>query len=76
MTGTQRHRIGGVVLVCIAIGLFAAAFFSYTDHALTDWESYSPWARRWILFIGVVFVGIIARILYPRSKDSGRKRDS
>ena len=73
MAGTQRHRIGGVVLVCIAVGLFAAAFFSFTDHFVADWESYSRWSRRWIVFIGITLVGIAGRIVHLRNKEARRK---
>ena len=73
MAGTHRHRIGGLVLVCIAVGFFAAAFFSYTDHSVADWESYSSWSRRWIVFLGVILVGIAGRIVHLRNKEARRK---
>ena len=73
MAGTQRDRIGVVMLLCIAVGLFVAAFFSYIYHWGADWENYSFWARRWLFTIGLVSVGIIARILYTRSKENSQK---
>jgi hypothetical protein len=72
MARTQRDRIA-MVLVCLALGLFAAAFLSYIYHWGTDWENYSYWARRWIFTTGLVLVGIIARIVLMRGKESTRK---
>jgi hypothetical protein len=73
MPRIQRNRIGTLVLVCIAVGLFAAAFLLYSDHARTDWWSYSFWARRWIMFTGAIIVGIVGRLMYPRHKRRGEK---
>jgi threonine/homoserine/homoserine lactone efflux protein len=66
MAGTRHKRIGALVLVFVGVGLLAAAFFAYTDDALTNWWSYSSWTRRWILFIGLVLIGILARIILRR----------
>jgi hypothetical protein len=73
MAGTQRDRIGAVVLVCIAVGLLVASFFSYIYHWGADWKNYSFWARRWIVTVGLILVGIIARIVHARGKESSRE---
>jgi hypothetical protein len=72
MTGTRHKRIGALVLVFVGIGLLAAAFFAYTDDALTNWWSYSSWTRRWILFSGLVVIGILGRIVQRRDGQGGR----
>ena len=72
MAGTRHKRIGALVLVFVGVGLLAAAFFAYTDGALTTWWSYSTWARRWIVFIGLVLIGILARIILRRDGHGGR----
>ncbi len=72
MSGTQRKRIGALVLLCVGVGLLATAFFAYSDDALTNWWSYSRWTRRWILFIGLVLIGILGRIVQRRDRRGGR----
>jgi hypothetical protein len=76
MAGTQRKRIGALVLVCVGVGLLAAAFFAYTDDALTNWWSYSRWTGRWILFIGLVLIGILGRIVQRRDRQGDRNHAS
>jgi hypothetical protein len=73
MVGTRRDRIGAVVLVCIAVGFFVAALFSHIYHWKADWKDYSFWARRWIFTIGLISVGILARIVFARGKERSRK---
>src|SRR5438045_8916980 len=48
MTGTQRNRIGAVVLVCIAVGLFASRLRSYIYHWYLCWQLPATWRRLWI----------------------------
>jgi len=73
MARTRSNRLAQVVLLCIALGLIAAALVSYSGGAQTVWWGYSMWARRWILFIGVISIGILARILLRPNKANGRK---
>ncbi len=72
MAAAQRKRSRALVLVCVGVGLLAAAFFAYTDDALTNWWSYSQWTRRWILFIGLVLIGILGRIVQRRRGQGDR----
>jgi threonine/homoserine/homoserine lactone efflux protein len=72
MVKTRRKRIGALLLVCVGVGLLAAAFFAYTDDGLTNWWSYSRWTRRWILFIGLVLIGILGRIVQRRHGQGDR----
>ena len=68
MAGTQRDRIGAVVLACVAVGLFAAAFFSYIYHWGADWSGYSYWSRRWIATIGVILSALSPGLCYGAVK--------
>jgi uncharacterized membrane protein YbhN (UPF0104 family) len=76
MAVAQRRRISGILLVCIALALFGVALFSYAHDGRNDWWSYSLWARRWIMFTGVVLAGIACRILFSRDKTESRKHGS
>jgi hypothetical protein len=61
------------MLLCIALGLMAATLVSYSGDAQTGWWGYSMWSRRWILFIGVISIGILARILLRPNRANDRK---
>ena len=72
MTQIRRIGIGTAVLLCIAVGLFLAAILPYVYWGPGS-ENYSYWTRRWIFTVGLVFVGIIARIVLIRRKENSRK---
>ena len=72
MAARQPKRIGVVVLLCIAVGLLAAALFAYTNSTGSDWWTYSRWARRWILLVGLVAVGILCGVIMRPKRDADR----
>jgi hypothetical protein len=59
MPRTDPHRINPWVLVAIAAGLIAAAFFFYTGHPVRDSNLYSPHAPGWIALVMFILIGAL-----------------
>jgi hypothetical protein len=72
MSRTGPDRTNPWVLVAIAGGLIAAAFFFYTGHPVQDSNLYSPDAPGWspvVIFILIGAAGYIIR-LRDRARDA------
>jgi hypothetical protein len=68
MPRPERHRINPWVLVGIAVGLIAAAFFFYTGHPVRDSNLYSPSVPGWIFVVTFVLMGVLLRAIDIRDR--------
>ena len=71
MPRTDPDRINPWMLVAIAAGLIAGAFFFYTGHPMRDSNLYSPRAPDWIALVIFVVIGALASIV--RLRDLARE---
>jgi hypothetical protein len=78
MARTHRNRIEPVVLIVVAIALFAAALWSYTGHPVRDSNLNSPHAPGWIAVFLFFLIGIVGRLIhiYDQRRAAKRKRDA
>jgi hypothetical protein len=78
MARTHRDRIEPVVLIVIAVALFAAALWSYTGDPVRDSNLYSPHAPGWIAVVLLFLIGIIGRLIHihDQRRAAKRKRDA
>jgi hypothetical protein len=63
MSRTDPDRTNPWVLVAIAGGLIAAAFFFYTGHPVQDSNLYSPDAPGWIAVAVLILIGALGYIV-------------
>jgi hypothetical protein len=75
MRRTDPDRINPWVLVAIAAGLIAAAFFFYTGHPVRDSNFYSPHAPGWIALVMFILIGTLVYIVRLRDRARDRKKD-
>jgi hypothetical protein len=78
MARTHRDRIEPLVLIVIAVTLFAHALLSYTGHPVRDSNLYSPHAPGWIAVVLFFLIGIVGRLIYiyDQRRAAKRKRDA
>ncbi len=78
MSRTPRDRIEPMVLIVVAVGLFIAAFFSYTGHPVRDSNLNSPYAPGWIAVFLFFLIGIVGRLIHihDQRRTAKRKRDA
>jgi hypothetical protein len=75
MPRTDPDRINPWVLVAIAAGLIAAAFFFYTGHPVRDSNLYSPHAPGWIALVMFILIGALGYIVRLRDRARDAKKD-
>jgi uncharacterized membrane protein len=68
MPRTDPDRINPWVLVAIAAGLIAGAFFFYAGHPMRDSNLYSLQAPGWIALVMFVVIGALAAIVRLRDR--------
>jgi hypothetical protein len=76
MPRTDPDRINPWVLVVIAAGLIAAAFFFYTGHPVRDSNLYSSHAPGWIALVMFILIGALGYIvrLHDRARDAKKDK--
>ncbi len=75
MRRTDRGHINPWVLVAIAVGLIAAAFFFYTGHPVRDSNLYSPHAPGWIAAVMFILIGALGYIIHLRDRARDAKKN-
>jgi hypothetical protein len=71
MSRTDPDRTNPWVLVAIAGGLIAAAFFFYTGHPVQDSNLYSPHAPGWSAVVIFILIGAgYIILLRDRARDA------
>ena len=73
MPRTDPDRVNPWVLMTIAVGLIAAAFFFYSGHPVTNSNLYAPHAPGWLAVVIFVLIGVVGRIIHIRDQRRNAK---
>jgi hypothetical protein len=77
MAGPRFDRKNALILGCIAVALFVAAFFSYSGHPVTESNLYSPHAGGWVWVVTSIVVGVLYSIIHiGDQRRNAKKRDN
>jgi len=76
MRRPQRDRIKPLVLLIIAIALFVAAFFSYTQRAVTDFTLYKSSTPGWANLILFILIGVLVSLWRIGSRRRREKKNA
>ena len=69
----RTDRINPWVLVAIAVGLIATAFFFCSGQPVTDSNLYAPHVPGWLAVVIFVLIGVVGRIIHIRDQRRNAK---